>query len=125
MKFLLVFPLCAVGLVTCSETVRLNDSARSVEFVNQSWLGSHAKRCRQVADFKIEAIPAEVSGEDRLTVLEIKAKNEARRRDATHLLRWPAREFACDKNGTPNDASERSCAEQEITAYQCVIGRGT
>ena len=124
MKFF-VFPLCAVGLLTCSETVRLNDDARSVEFVNQAWIGGHGKRCQEVGNFQVQTVPSEISGENRMTVLEIKAKNQARRQSATHLLRWPAHEFRCDKNGTRNEASERTCAEQEVTAYQCIMGRGS
>lgn len=125
MKSVILFTLCGVGLLTCSEKVRLKDSARDVEFVSQSWIGSHKERCRQVGDFSVEAIPAELSGEPRMTVLDIKAKNLARERGGTHLLRWPAHEFRCDKNGTPNEESERTCATQEITAYECVVGRGS
>ncbi len=125
MKLLIASGLVAVGLLTCSETVRLKDSARDVEFISQGWVGTHGQRCRQVADYEVVAIPAEVSGEDRMTVLDIKAKNLAKKHDATHLLRWPSSESPCDKNGNPNPESERSCAKQQITAYQCVIGRGS
>lgn len=124
MKFV-VAGLCAVGLLTCSETVRLDDSARGLEFVDQAWFAGHDARCTEVGKFRVAAIPAEVSGDAPLSVLEVKAMNEGRRVAATHLLRWPSREFHCDKNGTPNEASERVCSEQHVTAYQCVIGRGS
>ena len=107
------------------ETVRLDDSARALEFVNQSWIGGHGARCTEVGQFRVATIPAEVSGDAPLSVLEVKAMNAGRRAEATHLLRWPSRDFPCDKNGTPNEASERVCSEQEVTAYQCVIGRGS
>lgn len=117
--------LAAVGLVTCSQTVPLKEKARTVEFVNQTYIGHHGSKCTDVGSYQVEAIPAEIAGDDRLTVLEIKAKNEALKHDATHLLLWPAREWQCDKDGTENPRSERTCAHQEVTAYACLIGRGT
>lgn len=115
----------AVGLVTCSETVRLNDKAREVEFVGHEYSGKQGKKCHEVGQITVNSIPAEVSGEDNLSVLEVKMMNQARKMGATHLLRWPSREWACDKNGTENPESERRCGEMGATALVCLIGRGT
>ena len=124
MKF--VCPLIvAVGLVTCSESVKLKKSARTVEFVNQEYIGKHGGNCRQIGEFQVEAIPAEVSGENGMTVLEVKARNKAIEKDATHLLQWPSKEWHCAKDGTPDPENERTCYAQAVTAYQCLIGRGT
>lgn len=122
---LLAASVIAVGLITCSQNVRLNESAEKIEFLSHEYSGQHGYKCEKVADLSASSIPAEVSSERDLSVVEVKLMNEARRRGATHLLRWPSREWPCDKDGTDNPESERRCVEMDATAYTCLVGRGT
>lgn len=115
----------AAGLVTCSETVRLKDQARGIEFLDHEYIGKHGYNCEELGVIKVASIPAEDSAERGLTVLDVKLMNEARKLGATHLLRWPGREWPCDKNGADNPKSQRRCAEADGTAFMCMIGRGT
>ena len=115
----------AAGLFTCSKTVRLDEPARGVEMLDESYLQRHGKRCQDIATYTVSSVPAEVSGEREMDVLEVKARNEARRKGATHLLVGAAQEWACKKDGTKDEQSERLCREAEARALTCVIGRGT
>lgn len=117
--------IVAVGLVTCSQTVRLDERARAIEFVSHEHAGKYSDRCEEVGTLRVRAIPAELSSESGLTVLDIKLKNAARKLDATHVLRWPVREWPCNKDGSDNPNSERMCSENEGTAMTCLVGRGT
>ena len=111
-----------MGLITCSETVRLDDAAKDVEFIEQAAFSTFEGRCAEVATFEVQSTPKELSGEERHDVLEIKAKNQARKKGATHVMVGPSEEWPCDKDGSDNPESERTCAKADANAYECVIG---
>lgn len=113
----------AVGLVTCSQTVTLNEQARRLEFINHEYMGKYDQECSELETFEVQAIPKEVSGEKKYDVLDVKALNNGRKIGATHLLRWPVQEWPCNKDGADNPDSERVCSRRELTAYQCLVGR--
>lgn len=115
--------LLAVGFVTCSETVKLNEQARRVEFINHEYMGKNHVKCTETAQFEVTSIPKEVSGEKKYDVLDVKALNQGRKIGATHVLRWPAQEWPCGKDGGEKPDSERMCARRDITAYECIVGR--
>lgn len=117
--------LCAVGLVTCSHSVNLTKRAERVEMLDQENISRYAKNCTELGEFEVASIPAELSGEDGHSVLAIKARNEAGKLGATHVLLWPSSSSACDKDGTANPESQRVCEKAQASAYECVIGRGS
>lgn len=117
--------MIAAGLVTCSETVKLNDQARSVEFISHSYAGKHGYKCTEIGDIDVSAVPTERSGERGVSVLDVKFKNEAKKMGATHVLRFPSVEWPCNKAGEDQPDSSRRCAKAAGTALSCVIGRGT
>lgn len=117
--------IIAVGFVTCSQSVKLQDRARGIEFVGHDYLGKHGGKCEEVGTVQARAIPAELSTEKGLSVVDIKLKNQAAKLGATHVLRWPTREWPCNKDGADNPESERTCSEGEGSAMTCIVGRGT
>ncbi len=114
-----------MGFVTCNETVKLNDRAHTIEFLTHEYSGKHGYKCEEVGPIEVTAIPGESSGEKGFSVLDIKLMNEARKMGATHVLRFPSREWPCDKDGTDNPESTRTCSKMGATGYMCMVGRGT
>ena len=122
MRTLLI--LCAF-LASCTTTIEPSSASRDIEVLKQNDLGGEkAQHCTEVADFEVVSSPKEVSS-NRQSVLVVKARNQAARHDATHVLVWPSATYPCNEKAEEIEDGKLSCERAPANAYRCVIGRRT
>lgn len=112
-----------LAIMGCKTTVSASKASRNIELLSQSDLGGEkARHCNKVGSFDVAKHETEVSG-TRQSVLEIKARNQAARMNATHVLVWPSATFTCDKTLAEVEGEADQCERSIVDAYTCVIGR--
>ncbi len=112
----------AIALLSgCISWVGVSNGGKKVELVPSTYLAT--TNCNEVEDFTVEATSDERSSEDDLTVVQIKAKNTAYKAGGTHVVERETLEFACDRDGKPDEEGNRTCTKLNATAYECMIGR--
>jgi hypothetical protein len=112
----------AVGLASgCISWVGVSSGGKRVELVPSTYLATAS--CKEVEDLTVNANADERSSEENLSVVQVKAKNEAHRLDATHVVERETVEFSCDRKGEPDEDGNRTCITLHATAYECLVGR--
>lgn len=124
-KTLLISGVLALLAAGCKTTVSSSKSSKNIELLSQSDLGGEkARHCNKVGSFEVAKHESEVT-ETKQSVLEIKARNQAPRMDATHVLVWPAATYNCNKALEEVEGEADQCERSSVDAYTCVIGRRT
>lgn len=120
MRILLILSLF---LVACQTTIEPSAASRDIEVLRQSDLGGEkARHCTEVGTFEVVSTSKEISS-NRQSVLVVKARNQAVRHDATHVLVWPSSTFPCDEKAAEIEDGKLTCERAPANAYRCVVGK--
>ncbi len=118
-------PIMVLLVCGCTTTVAVSKSAKNVETLSHDYLRQErAGQCTEVKRFEVVVRPNERT-ESRSSVAEVKARNQAAKHDASHVLLWPGSTFQCDRDGNENATSEQECERVPVTSYNCVMGLGS
>lgn len=118
-----VFPVLVV--LGCKTTVESSKAAKDIEVLYQQDLGGEkARHCTKLETYEVVTTSKEVS-DTRQSPAVIKARNQATKFDATHVLIWPATSFACNGKGEEVEGADDTCERTPVDAFRCVIGRKT
>lgn len=112
--------IASVALAGCISWVDVSQGGKRVELVPSTYLAT--ANCKEVEDIKVRAASSERSSVESLSVVQVKAKNEAYAAGGTHVVERETVEFACDRDGQPDEDGNRTCTRLLATAYQCMVG---
>lgn len=122
-RFFEVLIVISLLIPGCKSTVNSEQGARDVELISQGYLhGDRKDICTEVDRFEVVVTDREVSGSKTQSTAELKARNEAARRGATHVLLWPETDQPCDDKGELSETGDNVCEVAPVTAYECVMG---
>lgn len=121
MSLAIVIVASLVAGVGCISWVGVSKGGKRVELIPSTYLATGS--CKEVQDLEVVASADERSSEDELSVVQIKAKNEAYSVGGTHVVERETVEFACDRDGQPDEEGNRTCNRLTATAYECLVGR--
>lgn len=107
----------------CRSTISASQGARDVEVLSQGYLhGERKDKCQEIDRFEVVVAENEVPGTKTQSVAQIKARNEAARRGATHVMLWPETDEPCTSKGELQQDGDEVCQVAPVTAYECIIG---
>ena len=117
-------PFLLLLVCGCTTTVAVNKSAKNVETLSHDYLRQERSgQCTEVKRYEVLVRPNERTKAG--TVAEVKARNEAAKHDATHVLLWPSSSFPCDRDGREDPESKDECETVPVSSYTCIMGMGS